>query len=151
MIHLPSFRSIARKKIISKSSLSTHIVIFRDLFDMALKHLLATIYPCLIFVFVQMGTSEASSSIVWRWDGMKFRGLTTESTPIQESEGGFRINTYNPQASLQFESPNSISSKGVKQQFILVGSSFKNSDLVLYRARSDSVNGKSAFHFLTSA
>ena len=85
-----------------------------------------------------------SSSIVWRWDGVKFRGLTTESTPIQESEGGFTINTFYPQAAIQFDGPMS-NSEGIKQNFILVGSSLEKNDTLLFRARSDSVNGKSLF------
>jgi hypothetical protein len=91
-----------------------------------------------------------SSSTVWRWDGGKFRGLTTESTPIQESEGGFTISTYSPQASIQFESPR-IDSEGSKQHFILVGSSSETNDTLLYRARSDSVTCKYHFSFPISS
>jgi hypothetical protein len=95
-----------------------------------------SLLDCLIGTFVQTG----SSSIVWRWDGAKFRGLTTESTPIMESEGGFTISTFFPQDAIQFQNSNS-NSEGIKQDFILVGSSHEKNDVLLYRARSDSVNG----------
>jgi hypothetical protein len=77
--------------------------------------------------------------MVWRWDGSKFRGMTTAETPIQESEGGFFITSYNVQASRLF----SVFPPGESPQiFIIVGSSLGPNDSLFYRVRQDVLTGK---------
>lgn len=82
--------------------------------------------------------------MVWRWDGSKFRSLTTSATPVQESEGGFPIASSGAQASLM------VSVAGASlQSYVIVGSSLGNTDSHLYIVREDEVTGK-RLHALAS-
>ena len=82
--------------------------------------------------------SDESTSIVWRWDGTKFDGVTNRETPIESSEGGFAIATSGAETSLLI----SIGTEGSAQQYALIGSSQSRNSSVLYKVRHDSVQGK---------